>query len=344
MGHQAPSLSKSALLLSPCLSWVRPEAAWYQEDLVDSSDLTARNNGSRCHELIAGFIDNTITARPGIPDNVEVMSRYQHAVNWLEHELKPRAKTIRAEVAYGVNWATGEAKELVGVKDRNYPKEPGWMYGTADVVAELHDGSLLVGDWKTGGTEGAREQLLSLAFAASRTHQERSLDQVDDGDQPTPSVSIVCLPLNEDGCWAHEEWVPHADLMDHMEAMREVRRRLVAPGFYGVQEVPGLHCTMLFCPHLGYCKTIGNVVNGMAEMASGEPLIPVEALFRMNVTDKPSSDEEAGFTQAMVSAANRRTKYLTNANKDRVSKHRGRVVFGNHVWEDRGNGYRWHKS
>jgi hypothetical protein len=68
-----------------------------------------------------------------------------------------------SEVAISIDWASGKAEILEGVTGRQYPKKDGWQFGTADLVCVLKTGELLIADWKTGGTDGATEQLLSLA-------------------------------------------------------------------------------------------------------------------------------------------------------------------------------------
>lgn len=48
-----PSISKSALLLSPCLAWANKKAKWYDERLADTTD---RDLGTEFHRLIDQFI------------------------------------------------------------------------------------------------------------------------------------------------------------------------------------------------------------------------------------------------------------------------------------------------
>lgn len=47
--HPPPSLSKSALLLSPCKYWARGDVAWYEEKYTDTTD---RDMGSQFHQEI----------------------------------------------------------------------------------------------------------------------------------------------------------------------------------------------------------------------------------------------------------------------------------------------------
>lgn len=48
-----PSMSKSALLLSPCLAWAHPKAKWYDEKHTDTS---ARDLGTEFHRLIDSYL------------------------------------------------------------------------------------------------------------------------------------------------------------------------------------------------------------------------------------------------------------------------------------------------
>lgn len=50
--HDKPSLSKSALLLSPCIAWADPDNRWYDESKEKPEDTEKRDAGTRFHELI----------------------------------------------------------------------------------------------------------------------------------------------------------------------------------------------------------------------------------------------------------------------------------------------------
>lgn len=332
--HSAPSMSKSALLLSPCIAWAGPMAQWYNEDQVEAQDTQKRDDGTTFHKWIDWY-SKTGGVVLNHPRDINIW--LEHATKYLDEVLLPRAVSIRTEVAVSANWVTGEAVLLPHVKDRKYPDRPGWQNGTADIVLSMKDGSLLVGDWKTGGTDGAEEQLLSLACAIQRANHEYK------------TVRTLCLQVNEHGVWPHETEVSAEALQAHWDAMAfqwEDCVKMAEGQDIGKRNdpKPGIHCTALYCPHLAYCKAIGAHVGALAMAGNNdEPLIAPESLTRFRVTDKPVSDEEAGYTQAMVSAANRQIKYLTTANKDRV-KNGGKVVSGQYTWSDGGNGYRWKKS
>ncbi len=63
----------------------------------------------------------------------------------------------------------------------------------------------------------------------------------------------------------------------------------------------------------------------------------------MELTSEPISDEEAGYTMALIAAMRRQAKYIESKLKDYI-KSGGRVVAGNQEWKERSNGYRWGKA
>lgn len=322
--HETPSLSKSALLLK-CLAWAGPQAKWYEEDRVDTLE---RDVGTFVHGLIDEYIKNPETLNlTRVWPTPESYKMYGHAVRYIEDVMMLRSEHIASEVAVSINWTTGEAEVLTGVKDRKYPKRPGWQNGTADIVCHLKDGGILVGDWKTGGSNGATEQLMSLACGLSKCLSARP-------------VYISCLSINEDGVWPNEREVSQEELDAHWDAMRfqweDIGKRN--------EPIPGIHCTTLYCPHLAYCKAItGGVVEAgtQAEPGKGYPLVPVSNLLRY--TDKPVTDEDAGYTMAMISAARRQMKYIEAGLKKYVADG-GRVTSGSYVWEETNSGWRWRKQ
>lgn len=324
------SLSKSALLLSPCLTWAGPGARWYEEDKVDPEDLSKRDKGTLFHRIIAAGINQT-RAFGTAPD--DVWGWYEHARLYVEQVLLPRCESYQTEVCVGINWSTGQAEVFPDVAERNYPDRPGWQFGTADIVCVLRDGSLLIADWKTGGNEGATEQLTSLACGFQRCMTGT------DGFRP---VKILCLQVNDDGVWPHESDVSPAELTNHWESMRMQWEDVVKGTRLGHQ--PGIHCTTLYCPHLGHCDAIAGVVaeaGRTASPGSGGPLVPPSALLR-KVTDRPVTDEEAGETMALISAAKRQLKYAEEKMKAHIAQG-GQVVCGAYEWANGTTGHRWRK-
>ena len=267
---------------------------------------------------------------------------YEHAVNYVSSDLGPRCEVIMSEVAISVNWTEGKAEILEGVTGREYPHRKGWQNGTADLVCILKTGELLIADWKTGGTDGSTEQLLSLACGLSKVLLDTG---VTEGSQvePTPRpVRIACLKVDNDGVRADEVAVSQERLSNHWFSMEMAwadkdKKR---------EAVPGIHCTQLYCPHLAYCSKITEVVDagakedGLQPMGS-ETLIPPGSLVRNSkMTDTPRSDEEAGYTMARVAASRRQMKYYETAMKEYIAKG-GRVINGNYEWKERNNGFRW---
>lgn len=322
--HEAPSLSKSALLLSPCLAWASPDRAWFDEKRVDAEDTTKRDLGITFHDILdQNQKGHAIEVPPALTKQVA------HALNYLT-DLELRSTWVQSEVPVTVNWELGEAAILVGVVGRNYPKRAGWQNGTADLVCLLQDGSLYVGDWKTGGTDGAEEQLLSLACGLQRAIFPHT----------KPPVRIACIQVNEEAVWPHERLVPQAELDAHWDAMRFQWEDIGKPNDY----VPGIHCTTLYCPHLGYCGAISAGVKQLAKEATaptssaGGP-VPMTSTY----SDKPVSNQEAGETMATVSAAKRQIKYVEAGLKTYI-QNGGRVTAGAYEWSDGGNGFRWRKQ
>lgn len=324
------SISKSALLLSPCLAWAAPDAEWYQEDKVDPEDLSKRDKGTLFHQEIHDYICRNTSHRQYDPDVARWLA---FAKNHFDFVIRPRCEFIQSEVPIAINWVTGDVQVLT-VKDRKYPKMPGYQFGTADLIGVLKTGELLIADWKTGGTEGAEEQLKSLACGFGRV-------MTDPDNCGLRKVIISCLQVNEEGVWPHEtplEWT--TDLDTHWDAMRFQWEDIGKRNGY----VPGIHCTTLYCPHLGHCGAISDHLRSMATEApeGSGPVVPVSALTR-NITRKPLDDREAGDIMSLVSAAKRQAKYTEERMKE-YCKNGGRVLSGQYEWSEGNNGYRWRKA
>ncbi len=341
--HGPVSLSKSALLLSPCIAWAGPQALWYDEDKVDHSDTEKRDKGTSFHRDIDRFTGTGIIHL----DKTEEENKWRlHATKYLDEVLIPRCDSVQTEVAVGINWVTNEAEVFPDVKDRGYPKRPGWQFGTADLVCILKDGSLLIADWKTGGNDGATEQLLSLA-AGFRLCMPVNYGPTGIGPAVLRPVRILCLQVNEYGVWPHEDPVSPEEIEAHWDSMRfqweDIGKRN--------DPVPGIHCTTLYCPHLAYCSAISGVVGKASENApEGEgPLVKATDLVKGSrlghrMTDKPSSNDEAGFVMARISAAKRQMKYWEKALQEFVTKRGGKVTQGQYEWGPGNNGWRWRKQ
>lgn len=316
------SLSKSALILSPCLGWAHPKAQWYKESVGDT---TARDKGTNFHSFMEEHIGGSSPQPP--EEDKEMVSWVYHGIHYVSVILGPNCDSLQSEVCVGVNWTTGEAEVLPLVEHRDYPVDkPGWMYGTADVVAVKKDGTLYVGDWKTGQGTGAKEQLMSLGWALQRA-------------MPLPDgtlrrLELVCLSVREDGVYPETYTPDQAQLDAHADAMR-FQTELAGNT---KERVPGIHCTVLYCPHLAYCDAITDVVAGAAGEDRKKKGLPL--LGPVVMTDSPVSEEEAGKVMEMVSAARRQMKYYEACMKEYI-KNGGRVVSGDWEWRETGAGYRW---
>lgn len=335
--HPFPSLSKSALLLSPCVAWASPMAKWYDDRFTDTSK---RDRGTAFHEAIDDYI-RTGKVQPF--QDKELASWLAQAIKFVDQVLSPRSDAIMSEVAIAVNWVTGEAVILTGVNGRNYPSdkyksEDGWTFGTADLVILLKDGGLLVADWKTGGTDGAQEQLLSLAFGLQKC-MLREIDNNGVTEAHERPVKIACLKVFEAGVSPDERDVSKVELALHKDGMHFAIEAALGGGS---KAVPGIHCTTLYCPHLSHCGAVGGIVTEASE--GPQSLLPAEALTaKHRMTDKPVSSDEAGFVMARVAAAKRQLDYYTNAMKDYVANG-GQVTCGQYTWSKGNDGFRWRKS
>lgn len=256
----------------------------------------------------------------------------EHAQNYIQTVLAPRCRSLQSEVAIGIDWSKGDAVIYPSVTGRDYPKD-GRQHGTADLVAILHDGTLLVGDWKTGGTDGAQEQLASLVCGLHRALS---------GSVGPEASRTLCLKVDEEGVWPEEKEISKLELDNHWDAMRfaweDIGKR--------TEKVPGIHCTQLYCPHLAYCDAVTGLVQDAAnaDSQSGRSsIVQAKNLVRKyRMTDSPKDAYEAGYTMERVTAARRQLNYYTEALKDYV-KAGGQVLSGDYEWKETGAGYRWSK-
>ena len=51
------SLSKSALLLSPCVTWAHPKSEWYDDKYTDTTD---RDIGTEFHQMIDDYLKGKV--------------------------------------------------------------------------------------------------------------------------------------------------------------------------------------------------------------------------------------------------------------------------------------------
>ncbi len=336
------SLSKSALLLSPCLRWAGPEGKPYDESRVDAEDHTKRDRGIAFHSCMEHYGRNGHALR-ALEEAEEACVREwaAKAIVWVQRELEPRLESgfdsvpsMYAEVYVSYNFATGEVHTDPKVRNRAYPKMPGLVPGTADLVCVLATGELLVGDWKTGGGVGADKQLLSLAAGLRRVYTR--------GDGSYRPVRLAILYAGEAAYGAGGvvpvEWaVTESDIVAHEHAMAfqlaDVATRK--------EPVVGSHCTQLYCPHLAYCPGITAIVEDQSRGSEG--LLSAERLLaKMKMTDNPISDEEAGYTMERIAAARRQMKYL-EAGVRKYIEDGGKALAGDFEFKSTNSGFRWVK-
>jgi hypothetical protein len=348
-GKHVPSMSKSALLLSPCNGWFSDGAAWYEEDRVDFKDIQKREDGKVFHAIMDGYVkglDTEDLVFSGDDQNkAKYMAMVQHAIEWLE-TVKADAKAaevkdyrkgilhIYSEYAMRINWELSKAEPLPLVKDRKYPKEDGWQNGSADLVIVFVDGSFIMADWKTGEADGAMEQLRSLATG---------FEYIASGRLKSGSSMIACLQVTEEGVRAHMEPFTQEDCERHVAAISEALKSAKTATHYE----PGVHCTKLYCPHLAYCPEITEAVVSAAEVAENSNYAPdvlLEDVLARLPTDKPKNDEQAGYTMAVIAAAKRQMKYVETGVKNYI-KDGGHVTYSGYEWLDKGigMGHRWYK-
>ncbi len=266
----------------------------------------------------------------------------EKAKDFFNQVLLPRCDVVLSEAAISINWTEGKVEFLEAVTGRQYPERAGWQNGTADLVCILKSGELLIADWKTGGTDGATEQLLSLAAGFQKVLL---------ADSSARKVRVACLKVTEEGVDPDERAVTDDQLANHWLAMEIAWHQKEKKN----EPIPGIHCTQLYCPHLAYCSSVTGLVEMAAQeddetlLSKGEqPLLPPQALARSKrgiqskpkMTDKPRSDEEAGYVMSRVSAARRQQKYYENCMKEYIANG-GRVLAGNYEWRETGNGFRW---
>lgn len=148
-----------------------------------------------------------------------------------------------AEVAYSLNVATGEAREVGRSIGRDYPTDGG-LHGTADLVALSEDGeTAIVLDVKTGHgwlpSAAESEQLKCLALMACRAHG-------------SSQAKVGHLHLRDDGSvWT--DWA-ELDAFD-LDAFAASLRMLAATS--KGEPVEGGWCR--YCPSFAHCPAKANL-------------------------------------------------------------------------------------
>jgi hypothetical protein len=301
--------SKSGLLLSGCLRWAHPAARWYQDRLEDA---TKREDGKDFHLALHLHAQDLPAATPEA-----VRLKIEHARKYFTNVLMPRCEWVQTEVAMGINFTTGEV-ECPNISEREYPQKDDWFYGTADLVCKLKSGGLLIADWKTGESDGAEEQLKSLAMMARVLFPEHSV------------IYISVLSAQDDQVYAWEREVAKEELDQHQV---DINVSLKAARATPKPRLPviGPHCTAQYCPHMAKCPATH------ADMASIAPddlgTGPVEW------EEKPTDAAHAGKMAIRMAAIKRALKYYDGTLKDYVNSG-GLAQWNGWEWTDSGNGFR----
>jgi len=210
----------------------------------------AAQAGNRFHKLVEG----PIVARQWVPIDV-LDSGYEFAVRnalgWLNPELAD-ADEVLAEQAYDLaalggyqrvegqrepHWRDAMMCERITLKGhREYPVNPGHVYGTADVVV-LGKGTAHVIDWKTGKKSDDHEaQLRTLALMVSEAEKVSTVKAT------AAYVNLQTGKVNP-VTWLFDAF----DL--HIHAGQVVRLSKELVGSTTPEPNPGKHC--FFCPALG---------------------------------------------------------------------------------------------
>ena len=329
--------SKSALVLSGCQAWMHPLAKWYDESKRKPEDLMARDTGIAFHDAI-----HSVASQGSDPNYFDegIRHRVAAAAKYLSM-LKRDMAFLSTEVFVSTDFESGVSRCDESVSGRGYPDWPGFLHGTADVVGILPDGRLYVADWKTGGGNGVKEQLMTLLAGFRNVLVEQvGYDPLSVGPALLEALYVLEDPSAPGGAFVSTVAynVTAEELDSHCFAMSMA---LALPAKMPAA-APGIHCTQLYCPSLAYCAAVSEVSEVASEGQQG--LLPARALLRRyEMTDEPTSDAHAGYIMERVAAARRQLNYY----EEGVRRHMlggGRVISGEYEWKKTGSGVRWSKA
>lgn len=249
-----PTASKSSLVLSGCTHWIDKPA------FVDQfADTTKRDIGTVFHsgaelllhgkalpDVVDGCKRQLRTMWKGdvarLPDANQVVSRMLRSTDTYIRESRGVIwEMLGTEVAVSVHvkhWG----RAILDVTDRGYPDNPLLFCGTADLVG-LDKHGLWVADWKTGGTDTARDQMMSLAAILA---------------PPDHGATICTLSVREDGVYSWDEYLSRDELDDHLgRVMTALTSPIGEPN-------PGAHCVAMYCPYLYNCPATNRAIEEFA--------------------------------------------------------------------------------
>ena len=218
--------------------------------------------------------------------------------------------TIRCEVAYAIDAATGGVRELGQSLGRNYPKTSETeICGTIDIVAVLADGRAIVEDLKTGQPTTPCAENWQMRFAAYAVHIA------------TGALEVVARLsyLDEDGKVRHDEHVFDAfDLADFADELGRILRRIakaaeeIAAGKLVVNK--GDWCK--YCPAFASCPAQVAIVRNLVHELTSMDGLSLEHL----------SPEQVGVAWARFKELAPMVKKIDAALKDYVRAHPNEVV------------------
>lgn len=314
MRHSMLSFSKAELVeLCP---WMASDAAPAKPSSELSSD--EARLGRAFHAVVARIINKGLGTGPAhlIDDALKAngldVNRYQRRLadmRPIEHALysmKIAGITLRAEVSLGLNLSDGSAKEIGVDIGRGYPADPGWIYGTADLLHQEYDALdgtlvLVIGDWKVGPmarqetTQADRNKQLGLLAQAAMTIYGPDHVRVErkcigpDGDLLVDSYVYDAVKIAEMDVWLQE-----------LEASIE-RASTSGP-------TPGAHCSGKYCPLLSVCPKVQamtqEIISVPKTMELERALTPKTSALPLNVTsvDQIQNADHAGVLWAFARA------------------------------------------
>lgn len=300
--------SKSTLAVS-CQAWdYLPNTSSRSESLDE-----AAAKGNRVHDRLERFLLG-VPSHPAAgltPEEAQEEEQLFQAGKREIIALRSEGWQLKPEVTVGWNPQTGQTwgpEQLLVARD--YPKLPGYIFGTIDVLGD-RDGDLLILDWKTGIGKTAWEQVATLAGA----FYEKAGDL-----GPVGSVVISVVYLGDGKTVAHpftsEDFVVHkAKLRNALDGMA----RKAKP-------IPGPHCCEAYCPALLSCPSVGEYYQRIAHEGDEKRRLAL-------ATDSYATDV------VMAQAAAKRATQVLGAVKERGLP----VVVGDQVYSNASGRWIWTK-
>lgn len=253
-----PTASKSSLVLSGCTHWIgKPH---YEDKYADT---TKRDIGTVVHAGCEGLLNGQSLQEAtdeckeymhslwkgdvaGLRDADQVVVRMLLAADkYIRDSRGVSWDLLGTEVAVSYDIRTGH-RIILDIVDREYPREGGFLRGTADIYG-LNKFGAYIADWKTGGTDSARDQMMTLAAIMA---------------PPGEGATICTLAFREEAGGAYkvnawDEYVSRHDLDEHLDVMA---KSLTAPPS---EPRPGARCIVHYCPYLFACQATMKAVEEM---------------------------------------------------------------------------------